>query len=146
MEGGLGASVSPHTQSALRRTLTRMETSMGVQPNRWGASYPTQLKACFGRHNIACPTIATRIMASPLCSLDVSAELYAACRFNSLTQSAVLPLTPHALHVGVGFVAGLPPRTSDAMFAPVTELPNTLSQHAVTLSRMVSCRSCSCGP
>ena len=44
-EGGLGAAVSPHTQSALRRTLTRMETSLsGAQPNRWGASYPTQLK------------------------------------------------------------------------------------------------------
>ena len=44
-EGGIGAAVSPHTQSALRRTLTRMETSLsGAQPNRWGASYPTQLK------------------------------------------------------------------------------------------------------
>jgi len=45
VEGGAGAAVSPHTQSALRRTLTRMETSLsGAQPNRWGASYPTQLK------------------------------------------------------------------------------------------------------
>ena len=68
-EGGIGAAVSPHTQSALRRTLTRMETSLsGAQPNRWGASYPTQLKVL----RRLCSTLTLTLTGNLTTILDVS--------------------------------------------------------------------------
>lgn len=51
--GGRNGKVAggPHTSNAtLRRTLTKMESTVGgKQPNRWGASYPTQLRVLFTR-------------------------------------------------------------------------------------------------